>query len=158
MTSPTIILSNEMPRYCIRPWVLCLSNAPEDNFADLVCHLISIHKDRKQDGIIFLGSQPNRNLVNELANEEPSMFASNIPVFMPVEYDLVKLRLDSNICFFQEELATFKLIDKFAVKGGPPITLALGKWDKSNGITFQRSMNRWERRTNLKGVTPNPKG
>ena len=106
MISPTIILSNELPRYCIQPWVLCLSNTPEDNLAHLVRHLISIHNNRKQDGIIFLGSQPNRNLVNELANEAPSMFASNCPVFMPVEYDLVKLRLDSNICFFQEELAT----------------------------------------------------
>ena len=153
LSSPTIILSDELPRYCIRPWVLCLSNAPEDNLADLIRHLTSIHNDRKQDGIIFIASQPNMNLVNELAIEVPSMFASNCPVFMPVEYDLVKLRLDSNICFFQEEMTTFKLIDKFAVKGGPPVILALGKWDRSNGIIFERSMNRWERRTDLKGVT-----
>ena len=156
MTAPTVIIYNDgvVPDYCRLPWVLCLMDYQEEDFADLVHHLTTLHNNRKQDGIIFTNSPTNRLLVNQLVGELPSMFRSNCPVFMPLEYDMmVKLRLDSNIIFFQEQPQSFRLVDKFAVKGGEPITLVLGNWDISNGIRLQMSMNRWERRTDLEGAT-----
>ena len=46
-----------------------------------------------------------------------------------------------------------ELVDKFSVKGGPIIVEVLGYWEMIKGITFLKSMNRWDRRTNLKGAT-----
>ena len=79
----------------------------------------------------------------------PHMLRSNYPVFMPYEYSThVDLKLDSNIIFYLEEDGEaddkFKLIDKFAVKGGPPITQSLGTWDESSGVTLHESMSRWD--------------
>lgn len=154
MTAPTIIANDdEAPKYCTMPWIFCLVNIQEEQLSDLVRHLKKVHKDRKQDGIIILGSETNRGLVAQLAREVPSMFTSNCPIFLPIEYDMVKLRLDSNIIFYHEQNQSYKLVDKFAVKGAEPITLVLGSWGKSNGIRFQRSMNRWERRIDLNGAT-----
>ena len=43
-------------------------------------------------------------------------------------------------------------MDRFAVKGSPPITLELGQWNLKKGITLQLSKNRWDRRRDLKGA------
>ena len=68
-------------------------------------------------------------------------------------HKILKLRLDSNIIFYEELKQTeYELLDIFAVKGGLPITLNLGKWGIDSGIRFQISMNRWKRRTDLHGA------
>ena len=152
MKAPTIVIYDDVPEYCRLPWVLCLMNNQEGDLSDLVYHLEKLYKGRKQDGLIILNFPTNTGLVNELGSKIPSIFSSNCPVFMPVEYDMVELRLDSNIIFFQEKSESFRLVDKFAVKRGAPISLVLGNWVPSNGIKFQKSMNRWERRTDLQGA------
>ena len=158
LTSPTVIIgddSDEIPEYCISSWVLCISNAKEDNLIIVAQYLIAIHKENKQDGIIFTDQQKNNELVELLSREVPSVFTSNCPVLMPIDYDdLVKLRLDSNIIYYQKGTNpdSYKLVDKFAVKERPLITLHIGTWDTSNGIILEKSLNRWDRRTDLKGV------
>ena len=72
---------------------------------------------------------------------------------MPLEYKkLMKLRLNSNIFFYEEGDSKFNLVDIFAVNGGPPIVLDFGTWDRANGILLKKSLNRWERRTDLMGA------
>ena len=153
MTAPTVIIYDEQPKYCILPWVLCLANNDAENLDVLFRHLMVMHKERKQDGVIFTSSQTNKMLVSKLANEIPSLFISNCPVFMPFDFDIVTLRLDSNIIFFQDDTKSIKLVDKFAVEGGKAIHLVIGNWDVSSGIRFQLKMNRWERRIDLRGAT-----
>ena len=116
LKAPTIIINDDMPAYCRLPLVLCLMNNQEGDISDLVHHLEKLYTGRKQDGLIILNFPTNKGLVNELATKIPSIFSSNCPVFMPVEYDMVELRLDSNIIFFREKSESFRLVDKFAVK------------------------------------------
>ena len=148
---PTIIFEDEIPPLC---WeherMLCVKNdGTAKNLAEI---LTIIHRNRKQDGIIFVGN--HEQLLMEVAKLVPSFFRSECPAFMPKNsQSLMKLRLDSNIIFFEEVTQTeYKLEDSFAVKGGPTITLDFGKWEEESGIKLQMSMNRWERRTDLKGA------
>ena len=73
---------------------------------------------------------------------------------MPKEYvEMIKLRLDSNVIFYEKEaMKKFSLFDIFAVKGGPLITLDIGDWDTENGTRLKENIVRWERRTDLKGA------
>ena len=81
----------------------------------------------------------------------PHMLRSNYPVLMPSEYSRhIDLKLDSNIIFYveDEETNTVELVDMFAVKGGPLITMSLGIWShwdsdlQSSGFSLFESMNR----------------
>ena len=133
---------------------------------------------RKHDALIFLGGGGQRELVTQLdkrpaikspddpddqpgafawndMSETPTIFTTDSPVFMPIEYaDAIKLRLDTNIIFFEEEVpGNYKLVDMFAVKSGPPITLNLGKWHLGHGISLEKNMYRWRRRTDLRGAS-----
>ena len=156
LISPTIIILHDalLPEYCLRHnWVLCLQN--DMNMNQLSEHIVSMHQDRKQDGVVFVGHHGQETLFEQLGKLAPSIFVSNCPVFAPIEYaDIIKLRLDSNIMFYQKETAIkFNLFDIFAVKGGPPITLELATWDTKKGMRLKQKANRWDRRTNLKGAT-----
>ena len=58
-----------------------------------------------QDGLIFVGGSggAHEELLNQIVKHAPSIFTSNRPVFMPDSYsDILKLRLDSNVIFFEE--------------------------------------------------------
>ena len=99
-TAPTIFYIGEVPEYCTVPWVLCIENDSEENLGKLVRHLNLIHRDIKQDGIIFIGRQGTESLLTHLTLNTSSIFTSNYPVFMPTSYkSSIKLRLDSNILF-----------------------------------------------------------
>ena len=132
-----------------RQWLLCLSNEHDAN--ELTNHLDNIHQGRKQDSLIFVGSQGHSNLLKHLSKGEPNMLTSNYPVFMPISYkNDIHLRLDSNIFFYRyNDDGTYELSDIFAVKGGPSIELEVGKWTFDHGMMLLNSKNRWERRTNL---------
>ena len=153
LLSPTIIAEEETPKLCLtHQWTLCLTNDMDKNY--LAEHMALMHQGRKQDGVIFVGVSGHGQLIRDLAELAPSLFTSNCPVFLPIDYTSdIKLRLDSNVVFYSEDGPTnYKLLDKFAVKGASPITLNLGKWNMLNGFTFHASMSRWERRTDLGGV------
>ena len=144
LRSPTILVKDDMLKMCrTLQWLLCLSNDQDEN--ELGNHLATIHQHRKQDSLIFLGSQGHERLLKHLSESVPSILTSNYPLFMPTSYqNEIKLRLDSNIFFYGNN---YELYDIFAVKGGPPIKLEVGKWN--NGMTLITSINRWDRRTNL---------
>ena len=153
LTSPTVVFCEDAPRICFTwIWILCLKDVQEQN--ELTTHLQTIHQTRKQDGILFIGNNSKKTLM-QLVRNVPSIFTSACPVFMPIEYvDLLDLRLDSNIIFFESKTPRwYNLVDIFAVKGQTPITLELGEWDLENGIILHMSMNRWDRRRDLKGAT-----
>ena len=118
-------------------------------------YLAQLHNENRLCGIIFIGGE-NRQMIKELFKIVPSMFTSGCPVFMSREYlNETRLRLDSNILFYQpdEEVGKYKVSDIFAVKGGEPRALEVGKWDATNGFWFHASINRWDRRVDLGGVT-----
>ena len=153
LLSPTIIVQDDLLKLCFETqWVFCISEDKDSN--ELAMHMDLIHLQRKQDGLIFIGNEGHEELMKQLT---PNVFSSNCPVFVPNTYSKqINLRLDSNLIFFkqqQEAPSKYELIDKFAVKGGPPITLVLGYWEIDNGIVFQERMNRWERRTDLNAAT-----
>lgn len=97
----------------------------------------------------------HEQLIQTISRDAKFILTSNCPIFLPKEYsDIINLRLDSNIIFYEETTQTqYKLMDIFAVRGGPPITLQLGKWNLNNGVTLERSANRWENRIDLEGAT-----
>ena len=115
-----------------------------------------IFNNSNQDGMIILGSKGNQHqeLLKNIHSILPGVFRSNFPVIMPIEYsNIIELKLDSHVIFYKEEKgATLKLIDKFSVKGGIPIVLELGIWEKSHGVIFKKQINRWDRRTDLIGA------
>ena len=158
LISPTLIFLDEdaIPEICkIRPWILCLADNQEIEQNQLTLHLETIHKTRKQDAILFIGNKSHDNILMQLVRLVPAIFTSACPVFMPIEYvDMVNLQLDSNIIFLEStDLTEYNLVDLFAVKGGPLITLNIGKWDIENGIILNMSKNRWDRRRDLRGAT-----
>ena len=156
LRSPTIIFreeSSELANLCRRrDMMLCVTNYA--NVTEIGEHLAKIHEVRKQDSLFFVGSNVHERLLREIIHLMPSILTNNCPVFMPKEFsDMVKLRLDSNIIFYEVgKPSEYKLLDIFAVKDGPKITIELGKWDSVDGMRLKRTMNRWERRTDLKGA------
>ena len=158
LTSPTLIFQGDdaFPEICkIRPWILCLADTQEVEQKQLTLHLETIHKTRKQDGILFIGTKSHENILLQLVEFVPTIFTSACPVFMPIGYlDIVHLQLNSNIIFLDGMDSTaFILVDVFAVKGGPPITLDIGTWEMESGIILNMSKNRWDRRRDLRGAT-----
>ena len=154
LRSPTIIVQGDLPDLCMRhQWLLCLSDSLD--VTELANHLALTHQHRRQDGIVLIGRTGHEHLLKELNKGSPSLLTTNYPVFMPTSYkDDIKLRLDSNIIFFNDSSAgNWKLLDIFSVKNGLPITLEVGKWDTGNGMMLQNSLNRWDRRTDLKGAS-----
>ena len=161
LLSPTIIVKEEIFDLCrTHQWALCVTN--NGNVTDLAKHLSIAHRSRKQDSLILVGIQVHEDLLGRISEIEPTILRSKCPVFMPKEYsNMMKLRLDSNIIFYEELRpiktegwgAEFKLFDVFAVKGGPEITLELGKWEVVNGVKLEGRLSRWERRVDLHGAT-----
>ena len=152
LISPTIVVDENLLQACrTLPWVLCLADDNDNN--ELVEHLGVMHQGRKHDGIIF-ANEGQKELLQQLNILAPKIFRSKYPIFMPIGYSKdLKLRLDSNIIFFEEKVPEqYSLVDIFAVKGGTPIELKLANWTTLNGFKFVRSHNRWERRTDLKGA------
>ena len=154
LLSPTIIFQDEMPTICMQlQWSLCLKD--DMSTTELAEHLGTIFKSRKQDGIIFVGGQGHKKLLKQLSEVSKSIFSSNSPVFMPTDYtNEIHLRLDSNVVFYKEEaVGTYNVIDKFAVKDGPIIIEDLGYWNSGEGLILHKSINRWNRRSDLKGTS-----
>ena len=154
LLSPTIVVDENLLELCrTHQWVLCLVSDNENDNEELARHLEVIHRGRKQDGIIF-ANEGQKELLQQLDILVPSIFRSNNPVFMPIGYsEDINLTLDSNIMFFEKKVGTqYALVDIFAVKGGSSIELGLANWNMMNGFEFERSHNRWERRTDLKGA------
>ena len=178
LLSPTIVVEDNLPDLCMtNGWWLCLTNDMDAD--DLAIHLTLIHNKTKQDAMILVGNLGHRQLLNRLNNLAPSMFRSNVPVFMAEEYmGQIQLRLDSNIIFYKKLTPTkFKFFDKFRLSYGRWInpkqvknqqkkgernkwktqiarlrSLDLGDWNMSSGIILQKSLNRWDRRIDLKGA------
>ena len=154
LLSPTVIFEDEIPEVCRNLNLgLCLTASMDMN--ELTQHLTTIHQGRKQDSIVFLGEHGHKDVIKKIANHVPSLFTSNIPVFMSSVYtNYISLRLDSNIVFYEKDAylpGTYKLVDKFAVKGGSMIVLPLGFWNAEDGVILTESINRWDRRTDLRG-------
>ena len=152
LRTPTILVKGDLLDMCEsqnHSWLLCLTNDQDTD--ELGNHLAYIHQGRKQDGLIFVGSQGHEELLELLSQGAPSLLTSNYPVFMPISYQNdIQLRLDSNILFYiDSDVGYYELYDVFAVKAGPSIALKVGKWNFGNGMMFSKSMNRWDRRTNL---------
>ena len=150
---PTLVFEDDLPQLCMtHERALCLTNAMD--LDELAEHLATIHLNRRQDGLIFVGNAGHKKLLNKVARLVPTILTSNCPIFMPHSYsDDLKLRLDSNIIFYWKNgPAKYKLFDIFAVKGGPPIWIELGDWSMQGGIMLNHSKNRWDRRTDLEGA------
>ena len=129
----------------------------------MVDHVANLFRMGKQDSLIFVGNDTNEEMLKQLvdfyqtieviANERP-IFRSNCPIFLPLDFsDMVELRLDSNMIFYQKEGQTYNVVDKFTVNGSSPIVLDLGLWNASEGLALSMSRNRWDRRTDLMGTT-----
>ena len=153
LLAPTLIVQDNMQEICLSlEWGLCLTT--DMSIDELAQQLAVTHKPRKQDGILFIGRQGHEDLIKGLAYRMPSLFTSDNPLFMSMEYTkYISLRLDSNIIFYENEFpGIYKLVDIFAVKGGPPIAIPVGYWNIDKGIILKESINRWKRRTDLKGA------
>ena len=154
LTSPTIIFVGDVPPICMETdWSLCIENSQND--AALISkHLETLHLSRKQDGVIFAdGGNGMTSLIEEISHLTPSLFRSPCPFILPLAYsDFIKLRLDSNLLFYKKESNhSFMLIDMYTFKVEPTITKELGLWNKRTGLELYASINRWNRRTDLKG-------
>ena len=153
LQSPTIVVHAGPPDICLTSqWVLCIFCKMDST--ELAGHLANVERGSMQDSLIFGPGQSHGQLLAYIEHVDPFMFRLNTPVFMPLEYsDRIELRLDSNVVFYKEEKpGTYKLLDKFAVKGGTPIVIDLGKWDSSYGMRLHNYKNRWDRRTDLNGA------
>ena len=128
----------------------------------MVDHVANLFRNGKQDGLIFVGNNTNEEVLNQLAllyqryevnRMERPIFRSNCPIFMPLDFsNKVELRLDTNLIFYQNEGLAYTVVDIFAVNGGSPIVLDLGLWKESKGLQLAKSINRWDRRTDLMGM------
>ena len=152
LISPTILYHGRLPEICMTgQWVLCLDQKNDPN--ELVEHIAMLYKQRKQDGVLFVGTETDQGLLENLAVNEPLMFRSRCPILMHFKLSsMIDLKLDSNILFYERRDAKYNLVDTFSVKGGPPIVLQLGTWDVTRGLELRKTMNRWERRTDLMGA------
>ena len=152
LISPTILYHGNLPEICMTlEWILCLDQ--ENDHIDLAEHISMLYEQRRQDSVLI--TDINSDLLAHLTMLVPSMFRSNSPIFMPLEFsNKVELKLDSNIIFYEEKgHGKFNMVDKFAVNGGQPLVLQMGTWDEINGAKLEMRVNRWDRRTDLMGAT-----
>ena len=85
LQSPTIIFNENLPSLCMNhQWLLCISNQQDEN--ELKIHLDYIHKGKKQDGLIFVGTEGHQKLIHYLSEVASSPFTSNYPTFMPQSF------------------------------------------------------------------------
>ena len=113
-----------------------------------------LYHQRKQDSLIFVGSETHKDILNGLQFVTKDMFRSDCPIFLPIGYSrTLEVKLDNNMVFYENLInGKYSLIDKFTVNGGPEMVMEIGTWD-SNGINMKEKMNRWDRRTDLMGAT-----
>ena len=146
----------------------CSPNCPHEKdpwiktFADYVLRL---YTSGRQDGIIIVGNETHHGWIGKVSARVPMMnqpgawlvpllFRSNYPVFMPIKmWNMVELKLDSNILFYEMKDSYCNLIDIFAVNNGGPIRTQFGTWAAGKGLQFSEKENRLERRTDLMGAT-----
>ena len=91
LRAPTLIVQGDLPQLCKTDWVLCL---PSEGWVseELAEQLATIHMQRKQDGVIFVGKEGHEKLLEHPAVKD--MWTSNCPNFMPTSYrDSIKLRI-----------------------------------------------------------------
>ena len=120
----------------------------------LANHIAMLHKQRKQDGIIFIGSYIEHRWLDYLLLRVMNIFRTDCPIFMHLELsNVMQLKLDSNIIFYERKDFSYIMFDKFSVNGGSPIIFEIGSWVEGNGLKLQKSINRWERRKDLMGAT-----
>ena len=153
LLTPTAIFSEGTPDICMNiTRIHCLSSENVDNQA-LAQHVAQLHVENRQDALILAGAgEAHQQLIEEMDKIAPSLFTSNRPVFMPIEYSFqLPLRLDSNIIFYKEKHGGLQMTDKFAVKGSNPIILDVGTWDILSGFRYKMAKNRWDRRRDLNG-------
>ena len=141
---------------CLCMVILCIDTDQCGFQGTLWRHIARLFNNRKQDGVIFVGTNGNkhRKILEKLEYRVSGMFRSNYPVIMPIKYSTaIQLKLDSHVIFYEKEKgATYRLLDTFSVKGGAPIALELGTWERGHGVSLKQKINRWDRRTNLFGA------
>ena len=121
---------------------------------ELAGKIATWYRRTQRTSLIFLGTVVTKEWIKHLEYQEPSMFRSELPIFMPKEFvKFLELRLDTHVIFYTYKLGRYILEDVFTVNGGLPIILNLGMWDQSKGVQLEKSKNRWDRRTNLSGAT-----
>ena len=155
---PTILLDDELPEQCFTHHrMLCLSATSQPGEMSILAeHVRTLYNEGRQDGFIVVEGQNTEQLLTRIANLEPLMFSSNIPTFMPLYYsDMIRLRLDTNVLFYEKERGRIKMTDKYAVKDGPPIALDFGAWDSFGGLQLKAKKSRHDRRRDLMGATLN---
>ena len=118
-------------------------------------HIAMLYQQRKKDGVFFLGTEITQEWLQHVTLLEQSLLRSSSPVFMPREYsNMVELRLDSNIIFYEKDTEDkYNLMDIFAVKGDNPVGIEIGSWRQGFGVQLGKRKNRWERRTDMMGAT-----
>ena len=152
LRAPTLIVQGDLPQLCERTdWVLCLPSEDWEK-EELAEQLATMNMQSRQDGVILVGREGHNKLLEHPAVKD--VWTSNCPNFIPASYrDNIKLRLDSNIVFYEEtSKIEYELYDMYAIKDGPPIIEKLGKWDTESGIQILSGVNRWDRRTDLGGA------
>ena len=150
---PTAIFEEGIPDICMtNTRIHCISSENTD-YGAVIEHVFQLHNNSRQDALIVVGGgEGHRQLLTRLSNDVTTsvVFTSNYPAFMPLEYSNdIALRLDSHITFYEVESDGVRLTDKFAIKGGTPITLDLGRWTTLNGFRYKTWQNRWDRRRDL---------
>ena len=55
---------------------------------------------------------------------------------------VIRLRLDSNMIFFEGNESVYTLTDRYAVKRGNKISQKLGSWSKHHGMRLIQSIHR----------------
>ena len=150
---PTIVAGHDLPELCRTPQrVLCLSYADYSN--EMAERIALMHLDRKQDGIIFTKGEGQQKLFEKVTRLAPTIWTSNCPAFMPLEYvGNINLRLDSNVVFYEEHgPEKYRLVDIFTVKGAQLMKIDMCIWEYLKEFTFLSQKNRWDRRSDLQGA------
>ena len=127
----------------------------------LANHIVILHEQRKQDGVLFIGNYIERTWLDYLLFRASSILRTDSPIFMHIglsqiiQFSLYYAdhRLDNNILFYERKDSSYKLMDIFAVNGGPPLIFEIGSWADGKGVLLKESMNRWDRRKDLMGAT-----
>ena len=155
LREPTIVIGDDsLPDLCFsNRRVLCLQYVyHEDDAAPLAEHMELLHQRRFQDAVIFIGGGEISSLLEMLSQSVPSLFRSPCPVFMSIEHEsVIRLRLDSNMIFFEGNESLYTLTDRYAVKGNK-ISQKLGSRSKHHGMRLIESIHRWNRRRDLQGA------
>ncbi len=118
---------------------------------EVISDLMRLQEKQELDFLVI--PEINESVMTLLENEL-NLFKSKIITIVPrqISFESLKLRLDTQLYYYDVFEDLIKLYEVYAVKNGPQINRQIGNWTLAKGLHIEEPQI-WKRRSDLMGTT-----